>query len=91
MNFRKAKIVCTIGPASASPGMIDDLLRLGMDVARLNFSHGTHAQHARVVAAIRKASGRHERTVAILADLSGPKMRTGVLEGGKAEIGRAHV
>ncbi len=84
MSFRKAKIVCTIGPASASPGMIDDLLRLGMDVARLNFSHGTHAQHARVVAAIRKASGRHERTVAILADLSGPKMRTGVLEGGKA-------
>ncbi|MBI3483874.1 MAG: hypothetical protein HY012_01805, partial [Acidobacteria bacterium] len=44
MSFRKAKIVCTIGPASSSPQMIDDLLRLGMDVARLNFSHGTHAQ-----------------------------------------------
>jgi pyruvate kinase len=89
MSFRKAKIVCTIGPASASPQMIDDLLRLGMDVARLNFSHGTHAQHARVVEAVRKASGRHEKTVAILADLSGPKIRTGALEGGKAVTLRA--
>jgi len=89
MSFRKAKIVCTIGPASASPQMIDDLLRMGMDVARLNFSHGTHAQHARVVEAVRKASGRHEKTVAILADLSGPKIRTGALEGGKAVTLRA--
>ncbi len=89
MSFRKAKIVCTIGPASASPGMIDDLLRLGMDVARLNFSHGTHAQHARVVEALRRASGRHQKTVAILADLSGPKIRTGALEGGKAVVLRA--
>ena len=89
MSFRKAKIVCTIGPASASPQMIDDLLRLGMDVARLNFSHGTHAQHARVVEAVRKASGRHEKTVAILADLSGPKIRTGALEGGQAVTLRA--
>lgn len=84
MSFRKAKIVCTIGPASASPQMIDDLLRLGMDVARLNFSHGTHAEHARVVEAVRKASGRHQKTVAVLADLSGPKIRTGKLENGKA-------
>jgi pyruvate kinase len=89
MSFRKAKIVCTIGPASASPEMIDDLLRLGMDVARLNFSHGTHAQHARVVEAVRRASGRHEKTVAILADLSGPKIRTGALEGGKPVTLRA--
>jgi pyruvate kinase len=89
MSFRKAKIVCTIGPASASPKMIDDLLRLGMDVARLNFSHGTHAQHARVVEAVRKASGRHQKTVAILADLSGPKIRTGRLEGGKSVTLRA--
>jgi pyruvate kinase len=89
MSFRKAKIVCTIGPASASPKMIDDLLRLGMDVARLNFSHGTHAQHARVVEAVRKASGRHQKTVAILADLSGPKIRTGALEGGKSVLLRA--
>ncbi len=82
-RFRKAKIVCTIGPASSSPEMIDDLLRLGMDVARLNFSHGTHAQHAKVVEAIRKASGRYEKSVAVLADLSGPKIRTGLLEDGK--------
>jgi pyruvate kinase len=89
MSFRKAKIVCTIGPASASPKMIEDLLRLGMDVARLNFSHGTHAQHARVAEALRKASGRQQKTVAILADLSGPKIRTGGLEGGKPVLLRA--
>ena len=83
MSFRKAKIVCTIGPASASPEMIDDLLRLGLDVARLNFSHGTHAQHAKVVEWLRAASGRHEKTISILADLSGPKIRTGTLADGK--------
>ncbi len=89
MSFRKAKIVCTIGPASASPQMIDDLLRRGMDVARLNFSHGTHAQHAKIVDAIRKASGRHQKSVAILADLSGPKIRTGPLADGKPVLLRA--
>jgi len=89
MTFRKAKIVCTIGPASASPQVIDDLLRLGMDVARLNFSHGTQAEHARVVEAIRKSSGRYEKSVAILADLQGPKIRTGLLQGGKAVTLRA--
>jgi len=84
MSFRKAKIVCTLGPASNTLEMIDRLLRAGMDVARLNFSHGTHADHARVIAAIREASGRHQRPVAILADLQGPKIRTGKLEGGRA-------
>ncbi len=54
-----------------------------MDVARLNFSHGTHEEHAKIVAAIRAASGRHEKSVAVLADLSGPKIRTGSLEGGR--------
>ncbi|MBI3662060.1 MAG: pyruvate kinase [Acidobacteria bacterium] len=89
MSFRKAKIVCTIGPASSSPQVIDDLMRLGMDVARLNFSHGTHADHARAVEAIRKASGQHQKAVAILADLQGPKIRTGLLENGKHVLLRA--
>jgi pyruvate kinase len=82
MTFRRAKIVCTLGPATDSPAAIDRLLRAGMDVARLNFSHGTHAEHARQIAAVRAASRRHEKPIAILADLQGPKIRTGALEGG---------
>jgi len=87
--MRRAKIVCTLGPASRSPEMIDRLVRAGMDVARLNFSHGTHEEHARTIAAIRTVSARYERTMAILADLSGPKIRTGKLAGGRAVLLRA--
>ncbi len=83
MPFRRTKIVCTIGPASRSAQMIDQLMRAGMDVARLNFSHGTHAEHAQTIALIRRASVRHEKPIAILADLQGPKIRTGPLEHGK--------
>ncbi len=83
MSFRRTKIVCTIGPASRSAGMIDRLMRAGMDVARLNFSHGTHAEHAQTIALIRQASFRYEKPIAILADLQGPKIRTGPLEHGK--------
>ncbi len=81
-TFRKAKIVCTLGPASRSPEMIDALMRAGMDVARLNFSHGTHEEHAATIANLRAVSGRHEKPLAILADLQGPKIRTGLLESG---------
>jgi pyruvate kinase len=63
--------------------MIDRLMRAGMDVARLNFSHGTQAQHAATVRLLRAASHRHQRPIAILADMPGPKIRTGALEGGK--------
>jgi pyruvate kinase len=82
MSFRHSKIVCTIGPGSSSPSMIDRLMRAGMDVARLNFSHGTHEQHANVIAALRAASVKHQKPIAILADLQGPKIRTGALAGG---------
>ena len=82
MSFRHSKIVCTIGPASRSPRMIDRLFAAGMDVARLNFSHGTHEDHARSIAMIRAASGKYEKPAAILADLQGPKIRTGALAGG---------
>jgi pyruvate kinase len=81
---RRAKIVCTIGPASDSEEMIADLMRLGMDVARLNFSHGTHQQHARVIERLRKVARNLNRTICILQDLQGPKMRTGPLRDGKA-------
>src|SRR5277367_3898571 len=76
---RRAKIVCTIGPACDSEIMMGDLLRLGMDVARLNFSHGTHQDHARNIARLRQAAERQGRTICILQDLQGPKIRTGSL------------
>src|SRR6059058_4750770 len=82
MSFRHSKIVCTIGPASRSPKMIDRLLGAGMDVARLNFSHGTHEEHAKNISTLRAASIEHEKPIAILADLQGPKIRTGPLAGG---------
>ncbi len=77
---RRAKIICTIGPACHSEACMRDLLRLGMDVARLNFSHGTHEDHARNLARLRRAAEREQRTVCILQDLQGPKIRTGSLE-----------
>jgi pyruvate kinase len=80
---RRAKIVCTLGPASSTPEMIDGLVQAGLDVARLNFSHGAQETHAATIAAIRTVSGRYERPVAILADLQGPKIRTGLLRDGK--------
>ncbi len=82
MKKRRAKIVCTLGPATSSAQMIDHLVRAGMDVARLNFSHGTHDEHARAVFLARRASGHHEKPLGILADLQGPKIRTGALERG---------
>ncbi len=75
--WRKAKIVCTIGPASNSEAMMRELMRQGMDVARLNFSHGSHAEHARAIERLRRVAQREGRTVCILQDLQGPKIRTG--------------
>src|SRR6202167_4856518 len=77
---RRAKIICTIGPACNSEAAMRDLLRLGMDVARLNFSHGTHEDHAHNIHRLRRAAEREGRTVCILQDLQGPKIRTGPLE-----------
>jgi len=82
MPFRHSKIVCTIGPASSSAKIIDRLMGAGMDVARLNFSHGTHEQHALNIAHLRAASVKHQKPIAIVADLQGPKIRTGALAGG---------
>jgi len=81
MAFRHSKIVCTIGPASRSAKIIDRLLQAGMDVARLNFSHGTHAEHAQSIALIRAAAIKQQKPIAILGDLQGPKIRTGPLAG----------
>jgi pyruvate kinase len=77
---RRAKIICTIGPTSNNEAAMRELLRLGMDIARLNFSHGTHEDHSHNIQRLRRAAAREGRTVCILQDLQGPKIRTGPLE-----------
>ena len=89
MNSRHSKIVCTIGPATRSPRMIRKLIAAGMDVARLNFSHGTHQEHAQSIAMLRDAATQYKKPLAILADLQGPKIRTGALAGGGTVLLRA--
>jgi pyruvate kinase len=82
--MRHTKIIATLGPASSDPAVLEALISGGVDVVRLNFSHGTQANHAAFFHQVREASGRAGRHVAILQDLSGPKIRTGRLEGGLA-------
>ncbi len=84
--MRRAKIVCTLGPASYTQEHLEALLLAGMDVARLNFSHGTHEAHAQSIERLRAASLKVRKAVGILADLQGPKIRTGKLEGGAIEL-----
>ncbi|MFY0567149.1 pyruvate kinase [Archangium lansingense] len=84
--MRKAKIICTLGPSSDSAEVIEELIRAGMNVARLNFSHGTHDQHRRRVNLIRRAAKKVGVPVAILQDVQGPKIRLGKFEGGCLEI-----
>jgi pyruvate kinase len=77
---RRAKIVCTIGPACNTEAAMRELMRAGMDVARLNFSHGTHADHLAIIQRLRKVAAEEHRTICILQDLQGPKIRTGQLK-----------
>jgi pyruvate kinase len=81
--MRRTKIVATLGPSTNSHERIAGLIRAGMNVARLNFSHGTHADHAQRIAMVRRAAQETGRYVAILQDLQGPKIRTGKLVDGK--------
>ncbi len=74
---RRTKIICTIGPASREPSMLRKLIDAGMDVARLNFSHGSHEEHAETIRRIRDAAEERQCPIAILQDLQGPKIRTG--------------
>jgi pyruvate kinase len=84
--MRRTKIVCTIGPASESEKVLTALIQAGMDVARLNFSHGDYRFHASMIARIRRIARRLERNVAILQDLQGPKIRVGEIAGGSAQL-----
>jgi pyruvate kinase len=79
VNPRRTKIVCTIGPASSTPEAIDRLVAAGMDAARLNFSHGSHEEHAARARLVRDAQERAGRPLALIADLQGPKLRVGEL------------
>ena len=83
---RKAKIVCTIGPSSAHKKTIEALVKNGMDVARLNFSHGTHETHRMNIQRIREAAAKAAKPVAVLQDLQGIKIRTGSFEDGCFEL-----
>ena len=85
---RRAKIVATIGPASASPFMLRSLFRKGVDTFRLNFSHGEHATHAAVIAAIRALEDEVGVPIGILQDLQGPKIRLGRISGGARTLDR---
>lgn len=84
--MRKTKIVCTIGPATESEEMIEQLILAGMNVARLNFSHGSHEEHKRRIDLIKKARERLKKPVAIMLDTKGPEVRLGYFKDGKAEI-----
>ena len=84
--MRKTKIVCTIGPASGSPAMIEKLIGAGMNVARLNFSHGSYDEHLQKIELIRSISAKLGMTVGILQDLSGPKIRIGSIENSPVEL-----
>ncbi|MGC4376115.1 pyruvate kinase [Fictibacillus sp. Mic-4] len=84
--MRKTKIVCTIGPASESVETLTELIKAGMNVARLNFSHGDYEEHGARIENIRKAAKQLGKTVAILLDTKGPEIRTQNLEGGEAHL-----
>ena len=91
--MRKTKIVCTIGPASESEEMLEKLMNAGMNVARLNFSHGSHEEHKARIDTIRKVAKRLNKTIGLLLDTKGPEIRTHnmkdgliVLEKGKEVI-----
>ena len=84
--MRRTRIVCTIGPASREPAMLRKLVEAGMDVARLNFSHGTHEEHAAAILAIREGEAEWGHPITIIQDLQGPKVRLGNFVGGRAML-----
>jgi len=84
--MRKAKIVCTLGPATDSVEVLSALLNAGMDVARLNMSHGTHDEHAVRLSKLRQAAAETKKAITIFADLQGPKIRLGTFSGGPVTL-----
>src|SRR6188508_1529670 len=84
--LRRAKIVCTLGPATASQERIGQLIDAGMDVARLNFSHGEREVHLKTLQMVRAEAEKRDRAIAILLDVQGPKIRVGRFADGKVEL-----
>ncbi|MGH3643902.1 MAG: pyruvate kinase, partial [Mycobacterium sp.] len=82
MVNRRAKIVCTLGPATGTASRLAELIDAGMDVARLNFSHGTQAEHSAIYGMVRAIAAERGRMVGVLADLQGPKIRLGCFADG---------
>src|SRR6202041_1040459 len=76
----RAKIVATLGPSCSTIAVFRELVRAGLDVARLNFSHGTHEQKAELIKMVRQVAKEENKPICILADLQGPKIRTGMLK-----------
>jgi len=85
-NSRRAKIICTIGPAVQSKEMLKRLAEAGMNVVRLNFSHGTHAEFSRIIDDLRRIETDLSKPIGIMADIQGPKLRIGKLQGGQIEL-----
>lgn len=86
MKVRKTKIICTIGPAVQEKEMLSKLASEGMDIARLNFSHGTHKEFEQIIKSLRLVEAEQKRPLGILADIQGPKIRVGKLRGGEVEL-----
>ncbi|MBX3477738.1 MAG: pyruvate kinase [Brevundimonas sp.] len=91
IRARRARIVATLGPASRAPGMVKALAQAGADVFRLNFSHGTHEDHAAALKAVRGAEMALQRPLGVLADLQGPKLRLGKFRDGAIDVKPGHV
>jgi len=89
--LRRTKIVATLGPASGSQKVLEDMIRAGVDLVRMNFSHGSAADHVKRAEVVRAAATAVGRTVGILADLQGPKIRVGKFENGKIELGKGDI
>ncbi len=85
-RWHRTKIVCTLGPATDAPGVLEAMVAAGMDVARINMSHGTHAEHTARIDAVRAIALRMDHPLAVLADLPGPKFRLGALERGARRL-----
>lgn len=83
---KRTKIICTVGPSTDAPGVLDAMLAAGMNVARFNFSHGTHEDHAKRIAMVRAAAQKAGRHIALMLDTKGPEMRLGKFAAGKAQL-----
>ena len=84
--MKKTKIICTMGPTTDKEGLLSEMLKAGMDMARFNFSHGDHSEQAKRIALVRQAAKEVGKPVAIIADTKGPEMRLGIFKDGKVEL-----